>query len=146
MLYESVFNQVSRIVFPLEAPINIQFMKFFKSRLFPVAGLLFSSFFALAQEQMTLADYQQAADYAYSNLWNKKVFNVSTAVHEFEDHSGIWFVDYSKKGKVYKTVSFKNGTVKPLFDQEKLAAALSEKLEKHVEANEFSISKIDKIK
>ena len=61
-LYESVFNQVSRIVFPLKAPINIQFMKFFKSRLFPVAVLLFSSFFALAQEQMTLADYQQAAD------------------------------------------------------------------------------------
>ena len=51
-------------------------MKFFKSRLLLVVGLLFSSFFALAQEQMTLADYQQAADYAYSNLWNKKVFNV----------------------------------------------------------------------
>ena len=119
-------------------------MKFFKSRLFPVAGLLFSSFFALAQEQMTLADYQQAADYAYSNLWNKKVFNVSTAVHEFEDHSGIWFVNYTEAGKEYKTVSFKDSEVKPLFDQSKLAEALSEILNTDQAADQLSVSKIEK--
>ncbi|MEC8884739.1 MAG: hypothetical protein VYD98_08810 [Bacteroidota bacterium] len=112
-------------------------MKFVKFSLFFVVGLLFSSFSSVAQEQMTLADYEQANAYTYANLWNKKVFNLSTSVTEFEDHSGIWFVNYTEAGKEYKTLSFKNLEVQPPFDQSKLAEALSEILNKKQDADQL---------
>lgn len=120
-------------------------MKIFNTKVFFFLASLCCGLAVFAQEQMTLEEYQIAIDYTYGNLMNKKVFNLNTNVHQFEDHSGIWFVDYSKYGKIYKTVSFKNTRVKPLFDQEKLAAALSEKSGKQVEGDQLSISKIEKI-
>ena len=121
-------------------------MKVLNTRTVFFLASLCCSLVVFAQEQMTMAEYQVAIDYTYGNLMNKKVFNLDTDVYEFEDHSGIWFVDYAKDQKTYKTLSFKSGRVKPLFDQEKLAAALSEKVENQVEANKLSISKINKTK
>ena len=121
-------------------------MKVLNTRTVFFLASLCCSLVVFAQEQMTMAEYQVAIDYTYGNLMNKKVFNLDTDVYEFEDDSGIWFVDYAKDQKTYKTLLFKSGRVKPLFDQEKLAVLLSEKVENQVEANKLSISKINKTK
>ena len=52
------------------------------------------------------AKYDNAVDFLYNNYNNKKVFNLNTNVNWFQDNSGIWFIDYSKEKKEYKTVNF----------------------------------------
>jgi len=97
----------------------------------------------ITAQEISEDDYSRAVSYMYKNYNNKTVFNLYTSVNWFKDGSGLWFVDYSKSDKTYKTVDFKNNKVKSLFDQVKLAAALSEILDKTINPTALSISSIE---
>lgn len=95
-------------------------------------------------QEITKADYQRAVSFMYANYNNKTAFNLYTSVNWFEDNSGIWFLDHSEDGKAYKTVSFSDYNVNPLFDHESLATALAGLTEEEVEANDLSLSQLKK--
>ena len=97
---------------------------------------------SLAQE-ITQDHYKRAVSFMYDNYNNKTAFNLSTTVHWFEDNSGIWFIDYSKEGKTYKTVNFKSKKVEELFDHARVAEALSALLEKEVDPRQLNLSNIE---
>ncbi|NAS29731.1 prolyl oligopeptidase family serine peptidase [Flavobacteriaceae bacterium R38] len=101
----------------------------------------------LSAQELTKEDYQRAVSFMFNNYNNKTAFNLNTRVNWFDNDSGIWFIDYNKEGKTYKTVSFKNRRVQDLFDHEKLAAALNKIVEGGgVEANNLSLTNIERIK
>ena len=82
----------------------------------------------------------RAVSYLYDNYNNKTVFNLYPNVHWFKNDSGLWFVEYSKEGKVYKTVRFKDYQVKPLFDHKKLSKAFRDTFNQNIKPSEFSIT------
>ena len=86
----------------------------------------------LNAQQVTPEDYKRAVSFMYDNYNNKTAFNLYAEVKWFKDSTGLWFIDHSKDNKTYKTVSFKDNTVEVLFDQEKLAKALSDITEEEV--------------
>jgi len=97
----------------------------------------------LQAQKPTLEDYQRAVSFLPENLNNKTVFNLYTQVYWFKDNSGIWFVDHDKNGKTYKTLSFKNNRVQPMFDHDKLAQELSKLAENKLESGQLSLSNIE---
>jgi dipeptidyl aminopeptidase/acylaminoacyl peptidase len=98
----------------------------------------------LQSQELTHNDYKRAVSFMYENYYNKTAFNLNTPVNWFKDNSGIWFVDYSKEGKTYKTVSFKNNKVKLLFNHEKLTIELNKVLGEKVSKDNLSINNIQK--
>lgn len=100
----------------------------------------------LQAQKPTLEDYQRAVSFLPENLNNKTVFNLYTQVYWFKDNSGIWFVDHDKNGKTYKTLSFKNNRVQPMFDHDKLAQELSKLAENKLESGQLSLSNIERTK
>jgi len=110
-----------------------------------LVALMLTSIPFQAQE-VTQEDYSRAVSFMYDNSYNKTAFNLYTNVNWFKDNSGVWFVDYSKDKKTYKTVNFENNKVTDLFNHEKLASALSKVSEKPVLANTLSISNIETTK
>lgn len=95
-------------------------------------------------QKITQDHYKRAVSFMYNNYNNKTVFNLNTRVNWFKDNSGLWFIDYSKENKAYKTVSFSNNKVELLFDHQKLATAINQLLDKEMKANNLSLSNIDK--
>ena len=96
-------------------------------------------------QEVTQEDYNRAVSFMYNNFNNKKVFNLYTSVNWFKDDSGLWFIDYAKNQKTYKTVNFKNHRVVDLFNHEKLAQSLSKINDTPVESNNIFISNIEKL-
>ena len=99
---------------------------------------------SLQAQGLTEDDYARAVSFMHNNYNNKTAFNLHTSVNWFKNGSGLWFVDYSKRGSTYKTVAFKKNKVQVLFDHDKLANALNTFLEKKVESNAMSISGIER--
>jgi len=97
-------------------------------------------------QKLSQEDYKSALSFMYENYNNKTAFNLDTNVNWFIDNSGIWFVDFSKNGATYKTVSFKTHRVELLFNQLKLANELNKFLDKKVTENNLSINSIEKNK
>ncbi len=97
----------------------------------------------LCAQEITKEDYKRAVSFMYDNYNNKTAFNLNTKVNWFEDGSGIWFVDYGKNGRVYKTVSFNDYLVEPLFNHQKLTNSLNDLLDKKVESNQLILSQIE---
>lgn len=98
------------------------------------------------QNEISEKEYQSAVSFMYANYNNKTAFNLFTTVNWFDDKSGIWFVDYSKDLKSYKTVQFSDNEVKELFDHKKMAEALNKIDGVEVSANDLSLSNFEKIK
>ena len=96
-------------------------------------------------QEVTQENYKSAVSFLYANYNNKTAFNLFTSVNWFEDKSGIWFIEYSKKGKEYKTVNFKKKKVVKLFDHTRLADALGKLLKKEIKTNNLSITAIERI-
>ena len=94
----------------------------------------------------TQAKYDNAVSFLYNNYNNKKAFNLNTNVNWFQDNSGIWFIDYSKEKKEYKTVNFNDYKVKPLFDYDKLKNAISKLNDSYTEINGVSFSNFQPVK
>ncbi len=101
---------------------------------------------SIQAQDLTQDDYKKAVSFMFNNYNNKTAFNLNTNVNWFEDNSGIWFIEYAKDTKTYKTVAFKNRKVKLLFDHQKLAEALSKISDAKVVANDLSFSNIEKTK
>ena len=99
---------------------------------------------SIQAQKVTHDDYKRAVSFMYGNFYNKTAFNLNTQVNWFKDSSGIWFIDYSKLGKSYKTVAFKNDKLESLFDHKKLAKALKKLTNKPLDANQLSLSNIEK--
>jgi dipeptidyl-peptidase-4 len=99
---------------------------------------------SIQAQKITQDDYKRAVSFMYDNYNNKTAFNLNTNTNWFKDKSGIWFIEYSKQAKVYKTVSFSGYKVEALFDHDKLAAALSTILEKEIKGNALSLADIER--
>ncbi|MGM5469461.1 DPP IV N-terminal domain-containing protein [Flavobacteriaceae bacterium LMO-SS05] len=109
-----------------------------------VAALFISK--PIQSQEITKDHYERAVSFMYDNYNNKTAFNLYTTVNWFKDGSGLWFIDYSKVKKTYRTVDFKNYKVVELFNQEKLALALSKLTNEPIESNNLSISNIEHLK
>jgi dipeptidyl aminopeptidase/acylaminoacyl peptidase len=114
-------------------------MKLFKQILFFFGVLLFFSC-TKSKVEISKKKYQSAVSFMYANYNNKTAFNLSTDVNWFDDKSGIWFIDYSKNKKIYKTVNFEDYIVKELFNYNKLVAAITNLTGSVSEENEVSFS------
>lgn len=101
------------------------------------------AFYCSHAQNLTIEDYNRAVSFTYGNSHNKTVFNLNTKVNWFKNGEGLWFVDYSKDGKIYKTLNFEDYKVKLLFNHEKLANALAEVSKKEVKPNNLSLSNIE---
>ena len=99
-------------------------MKFIKPIIMGLTALIVVSC-SNTQNEISEKEYQSAVSFMYANYNNKTAFNLFTTVNWFDDKSGIWFVDYSKDLKSYKTVQFSDNEVKELFDHKKMAEALN---------------------
>jgi dipeptidyl aminopeptidase/acylaminoacyl peptidase len=63
------------------------------------------------------------------------------SIHWLDDRS-FWYVDHDSGGDHYQLMTAANGRARPLFDQQKLAAALTKAVGKSVAATKLSISAI----
>ena len=104
--------------------------------------VLFSAI--LQAQDITKDDYNRAVSFMRDNYNNKTAFNLYNDVKWFKDSSGIWFEDYSKEGKSYKTVSFNDFVVKPLFDHQKVTDQLNKILNVKVETQNLSLTDIER--
>ncbi|MDT7832327.1 prolyl oligopeptidase family serine peptidase [Flavobacteriaceae bacterium S356] len=118
-------------------------MKFVKPLLIAL-GILTIISCSDTKNEISKKEYESAVSFMYTNYNNKTAFNLFTDVYWFNDDSGIWFVDHSSQGKTYRTVNFKDGEVKDLFDATKLAKSLAKYTEKEVDSNRLSLSEIQR--
>ncbi|WP_147676643.1 S9 family peptidase [Algibacter pacificus] len=114
-------------------------MIYLRYLIFSFSLIYFSSY----SQNITIEDYNRAVSYTSSNRYNKTVFNLNTPVNWFENNKGLWFIDYSKEGKTYQIINFKDYKVTTLFNHKKLAEALSKLLKKDVAFNNLSLSNIE---
>lgn len=112
-------------------------------KIYYVVFLLSVTVLKVQSQSITQEDYKRAVSYMYNNYNNKTVFNLNPKVNWFENREGLWFIDYSKTGKTYKTVNFKDYQVKPLFNHEKLANSFQKTFNKEVDPTELSLSNIE---
>ena len=54
-----------------------------------ILGIIFFSSCADRTEEISMEEYDNAVSYFYSNLYNKRVFNLYTTVNWFKDNSGF---------------------------------------------------------
>lgn len=97
----------------------------------------------LQSQDLRQEDYARAVSFLPNNYNNKTVFNSNPSFNWFENGSGVWFIEYSNKGKIYKTVSFKDHEVKPLFNPEKLTKAFQDTFGKEIVPTDFSLENIE---
>lgn len=109
---------------------------------FFIASFFFTTIHIYSQE-LTKEDYARAVSFMNDNYNNKTVFNLFTDVHWFENKEGLWFVDYSKHGKMFKTVSLKNYKINSLFDHQKMARSLSSVLNDTINAADIPFETIE---
>ncbi|WP_116126771.1 S9 family peptidase [Lewinella sp. IMCC34183] len=92
------------------------------------------------QDTIGRADYQRAIEYLYENYGDDKLFNAHVSPHWLPDSSGLWYVLRDPGGETYRSYSFAAGTTAPLFDPERLAAALRDSLDTPVDARRLPIA------
>jgi len=97
-------------------------------------------------QKLSQEDYKRAVSFMYDNYNNKTAFNLYTTAHWFEDDSGLWFIEYSQKGKIYKKADFKKGKVEQLFNHEKLTDALNQIAKTEVQASNLELSEFQNVK
>jgi dipeptidyl-peptidase 4 len=93
------------------------------------------------KEKMDLETYEQALSYTWSNL-GEKVYNLNPEVKWFTDDQGIWFVHTSDAGRQYREMGFRDNNQKPLFDHQKLAAALAENSSEEIKAEDLKLENL----
>ena len=97
--------------------------------------LCFSSLFA----QGTVEDYKRAE--SLDTLFRNKVFNTPSSFNWLSKNE-FWYKNNTKEGSEYVFVNAETQEQKSAFDHQKLAAALSEKLEKDIESSKIDISNL----
>ncbi|MGC4038236.1 MAG: prolyl oligopeptidase family serine peptidase [Chitinophagaceae bacterium] len=106
-----------------------------KKFLLYIASLIF--LFTTEAQQLTKQDYARAVSLLWSNLSNKKVFNINPTFNWFADSSAVSFYTQTAVGKTYNKLDLKTKKIQPLFDQERLAKLLSDSLKKTFKPTEL---------
>lgn len=91
--------------------------------------------------QITEKDYDRAVQFLSENI-TKKYYSSWVNPQWNEETNQFWYSVSTPKGQEYFKVNYKNGKKYPLFDQEKLAKMLAEKLDKAIKPYELPISGI----
>jgi len=103
---------------------------------------LFISLFGLVHNSsgqgLTVKDYERAVSFLMANLNNKKVFNLNVQPFWAADSTGVAFITQGNNGKNFNKLEFRNMSVEPLLDKDRLAKLLTDSLKVAVKANDFS--------
>ncbi len=110
-----------------------------KNRIFLLLCITFFAITSFAQDQLSKSDYDRAVSYLWSNLNNKKVFNLYTNVNWFEDQSALWFIEYNSEGKTYQKTDLKKFQKDSLFDHQLLTEKLSNHTSKSLQASSLTL-------
>lgn len=105
-------------------------------------SLLFSSKALIAQEKISIEDYQRAVGLMHENYHNKKVFNLNIRPNWFPDSTGVWYIDHSHEAKKYLKISLPDLERSDLFDHQRLSQILSDSLETDIDAKNLPIQSI----
>src|SRR5690554_2579920 len=105
-------------------------------------SLLFSSKALIAQEYISIEDYQRAVGFMHENYHNKKVFNLNIRPNWFPDSTGVWYIDHSHEAKKYLKISLPDLERSDLFDHQRLSQILSDSLETDIDAKNLPIQSI----
>ncbi len=98
-------------------------------------------------QQLTKQDYARAVSFLWSNLANKKVFNINTQYSWFADSTGLSFFTQNKDEKVFNKLEWKKMKIERLFDHSRLAKLLTDSLKKEIKPADlpfYSVKYIDK--
>ena len=93
-------------------------------------------------QQVTKDDYARAVSFLGQNLINRKVYNTNVNANWFADSSGFWYTYQGKNELVYYKYDLKKNESEKLFNQEQLAAILSDSLKAPIKPNELPINSI----
>lgn len=120
-------------------------LNIFKYRLvtlFAFSFLLFSSKALIAQEKITIEDYQRAVGFMHENYHNKKAFNLNIRPNWFPDSTGVWYIHHSPEAKKYLKISLPHLERSDLFDHHRLAQTLSDLLDTDIDPKNLPIKSI----
>src|SRR5260221_1621324 len=98
-------------------------------------------------QQVTKQDYARAVSFLWSNLSNKKVFNINTQYNWFADSTGVSFLTQNKDEKNFNKLEWEKMKIERLFDHSRLAKLLTDSLKKEIKATDlpfYSVRYIDK--
>ena len=101
---------------------------------------------ASAQE-LSKDDYKRAVSFLWSNLANKKVFNINTQYTWFADSSGLSFFVQSKEGRLFNHLNLQTKKTEPLFDHQRLSSLLTDSLKKEIKPGDlpfYTVKRPDK--
>ena len=108
-----------------------------------IALLVLISNMMVAQDKISVENYNRAVSFMYKNYNNKTVFNLKTKANWFPDSTGLWYIDHSSESKKYIKILFPDLQQSELFDHEKLSQLLSDSLDNKVETKNMPISNIE---
>jgi dipeptidyl-peptidase 4 len=97
---------------------------------------------AMLQAQGTTADYQRAEKFLRKNV-EKRVFQDNIIPRWIEKTSRFWFKNNTREGKKFMLADCRKGSLKPAFNHERMAKALSLFLEKEYEAYKLPFDSIE---
>ncbi len=98
-----------------------------------------------SQKVVSQQDYERAVGFLWNNVNNKKAFNLFVRPNWFPDSSGIWYIVREFEKKSYRKVVFPRSESEDLFDHEKLASLLGDKLQTEAKASDLPIAGIEYI-
>ncbi|MCX2678630.1 DPP IV N-terminal domain-containing protein [Galbibacter sp. EGI 63066] len=99
--------------------------------------LFISGYCSIAQG--TVTEYKKSV--AVDTLFKNKIYN-SPKYFKWQGDSLCWYKNNTEKESEYMLISTREGTQQKAFDHERLAASLSEFLEKKVEVNSIDIKEL----
>lgn len=108
------------------------------SKKFLVIIIFFFGFIAFGQG--TLKEYKKAI--ALDSLFKNKVFNTPSQFH-WLSNTKFWYINNTKKGKVYTLVDVNKKAQNLFFNHEKFAKVLTIQSHDTINANDINISKLE---
>jgi dipeptidyl-peptidase-4 len=100
---------------------------------------------AHAQNGPGPADYKRAVGFLWTNVNNKKAFNVTATPRLLPDSAGFWYVDQSRDKKTFTKVLFSKVSKEPLFDHGRIAAILTDSLHRPITATELPFNAVEPV-
>ncbi|MCG2613053.1 S9 family peptidase [Terrimonas sp. NA20] len=91
-------------------------------------------------QQLSKTDYARAVSFMYSNVVNKKIFNVNVPYSWFGDSTGVSYQLQDKDRKSFYKIEWKKMKQETLFDHDRLSKILSDSLKRDVKPTDLPIS------
>ena len=98
--------------------------------------------FDVAAQAPSRNDYQRAVSFLWSNLINKKIFNIHVQPIWFKDSTGLVFITQDRNKKIFNKLVFKSKKVESWFDHDRMAKVLSDSLRTAIKSNDLPIQGI----